>query len=71
MRKWTQNRVALLSVLVISIAIVALDWLVASNDDRWSDSELVLYNLIAVVGIVAIVGSVGLLVASYRRSASR
>ena len=71
MRKWAQNRVALLSVLAISIAVVGLDWLIASNDDSWSDTELVLFNLIAVVGIATILGSLGLLAASYRRSVSR
>jgi hypothetical protein len=48
--------------------IVVADVLIATNVESWSDVELVLYNLVAVVGIAAILLSLWFLVLSRRRT---
>jgi uncharacterized BrkB/YihY/UPF0761 family membrane protein len=64
----SRNVSLLLAVLVGSIVIVVADVLIATNVESWSDVELVLYNLVAVVGIAAILLSLWFLVLSRRRT---
>jgi uncharacterized BrkB/YihY/UPF0761 family membrane protein len=63
----SRNVSVLLAVLVASIVIVVADVVIAANADSWSDVELVLYNVIAVVGIATILLSLWFLVRSRRR----